>query len=400
MEQGGWYYYYFINQVVGGFIRSMADFFGMELYDRTNEIVIGTYEKAIQHYKNRITEAGEKHAPKFPFISFDPGLDFEPEDRAGRFFYQYPSFENRLSAKSFGPIIYNDGNVQISPVLNRYRGTFEITVWCGSVYELIDLRILTYQFFGGLDRYIYPRNIEGYFILPEELVFYTYDNPYTGQEYQLDWTGSDLSQMLIKNINRNKYVFPFTMTPYVKLTAVGDGAEKFGGADDTISEHRLLVSLEWECQLPTHLAFLSTSLPDPWHKIVFYIDAGAGYHRIQPGTEGIIPMEEIISITDSTGGANATIKTVETRLKQAYNYILTQEDEDKINAGERIPIALLEPLPAFDYVYLKIYAKYGPMTYGLHWELPDIQTVNLLGFNLTSLKKGDVIVISVYENLN
>lgn len=400
MERGEYAYYYFINQVVGGFVRSMADFFGTELYTRSTEVVIGTFEKMVQHYKNRAADGGERHAPKFPFLTFDPGLDFEPEDRAGRFFYQYPNFQVKFASKLFGPVIYDDGNVKISPVLNRYRGTFELTLWCGSVYEVIDMRVLTYQFFGGIDRYIYPRNIEGYFILPEELVFYTYNNPYTKQSYQLNWQGSDLSQILIKNINQNKYTFPFIMRPYVKLVNTSDGAEKFGGAGDEISEHKLFISLEWECEFPTHLIFIATKVPAPWHNIIFEMDVGAGYRRVPPNVEGSIPTEEMLVVGDATSSSGRSIQTVSTRLRNTYNYILTQDDVDILNNGDNPVITLLEPLLEFDPIFLKILGKQGPMNYGLQWILTSAQTIELVGFSLQNLMSaGDTILIAEYERI-
>ena len=42
-------HYYFIHNVIGSLIRGIADSLAFELYPRTTEVVIGTYDKAIQH---------------------------------------------------------------------------------------------------------------------------------------------------------------------------------------------------------------------------------------------------------------------------------------------------------------------------------------------------------------
>ena len=53
-------------------------------------------------------------------------------------------------------------------------------------------------------------------------------------------------------------MFPFYIRPYIKLTGVSDGSEKYGGSGDEISDYRLSVSMEWECSLPTHLIMLAS----------------------------------------------------------------------------------------------------------------------------------------------
>jgi len=140
-------HYRFIHNVIGHFVRGMASFFGNELFDDTQEIVIGTYSKAVQHYQNWTNEAGEKHVPEYPFMTLDPRLDFEPDPLAGRFMYQYPNLDAIHTLKNFGPDLYRDDNIVLGPMLNRYKGSFELILWCRSVYELLDLRVLSYQFF-------------------------------------------------------------------------------------------------------------------------------------------------------------------------------------------------------------------------------------------------------------
>ena len=388
------HYHLYVNQIFGLLFRGLADYFKTDLFPRTNDVIISTYEKAVEHYRNRVDEAGEKHITKFPFITLDPNTDFEPEEHAGRFFYQYPAFEPGFGSKVFGPVIYNDDNITISPVLNRYRGTFDLIVWCGSIYELMDIRFQAFQFFGGYDRYIYPKNIEAFFILPDEFIFYTYNNPYTGESYQLDWEHSDLYRYLIKNINQQKYVFPFVLRPYLKLTAVSDSGEKFGGSSDDISEHRVIISVEWETDIPSHLIFTSKTNPVAWRNVVFSMDMFSGYHKITSGdSDTLISEGELITTIDSETGKSSS---VEIERKITYNYILTQADIDKISSNVNVTIDLNENID--NELYIKVYGKYGFLNSGFHWKLVN-NSVELIAFNLQLLSKDDVLVISCYEEI-
>jgi hypothetical protein len=180
------YHQIYIHNFLSAFFKGTANFFSDVLYDRTKEVVISTYEKHVRHWRTRCKDAGEKLTPKYPYMILDPSLDFAPDPQAGRFFYQYPNFDKATAARMFNPVIYNDGNVRISPVLTRYKGRMDIILYCSSFQELIDYQVLTHQFFGGEDRVIKPVNLESYIILPDEFTSYIYENDYNGQRYSLE----------------------------------------------------------------------------------------------------------------------------------------------------------------------------------------------------------------------
>jgi len=384
------YHHSYINGVMGSFFRGIADFFRTELYPRTTEMIISTYEKGLVHYQKRIETLNENHHPRYPFVTFIPSMDFEPEERAGRFFYGYPAFDNKFALEQFGPVLYNDDNVKISPVLNRYKGRFEVMMWCSSVYEAMDYRVLAYQFFGGIGRPIYPKNIEGYFILPDELVTYHYTNDFTGESYDLDWeNNTPVTTKLIKNINQNKYVFPFSMTPHITLTGISDGSESYG-ADD-LSEQRLSLELEWEGMIPTHFIFQHTHLPKSAKKFEFQITSGFNYVQ---ATGGSTAEEIMVSIYDST---NETFERVDAVYKDVFNYIITQDDSDAItidNDDIVIDLGVTVEKPQF----IQVFGKYGKMKRSFHWELEDNHNVVLIGPGIDRLDEGDVISIIIYED--
>lgn len=382
-------HYVFINNVFGAMFRGIADFFRREMFPRSKDLVIGTYYKAVQHYTTIINKAGPKHGSRYPFISMDPRIDFEPDDPSGRFLHGYPNFERRFAARLYKPDIYSDDNVTISPVLNRYKGTIELILWCSSIFETIDYRTWIYQFFGGMGRPIQPKVINTFYILPDEFYYFTHDNPYTEQTYQLDWTNETTEARLIKNINKNKYVFPFDLVPRITLMSVGDGSEKYG-AGDTLGEHRIDVELEWECSLPTHLVLLSQNLPT-YDRFIFEVESGGQYVKALEGTGDYAP-DSFIGIGTTTDTTSPT--TVDLVYDQEYSYILTSDDIAKINNEEDVEITLLDPLS--DTKYVRVYAKHGQMEQGDHFDVT-LNTITLRGFAISQLEEGDVISIIYYK---
>lgn len=385
-------HYVFINNVIGRLVESYASFFKNQLFDRSTEVVIGTYEKAVQLFNNRRTEAGsagEKFHPKFPFITFDPGLDFEPEERAGKFFYQYPHHMARYASQEFKPAIYEDDNLIIGPVLNRYKGRLEMILWCSSVYEQIDYRMMLYQFFGGIGRQITPRTIEGYIILPDNFVYYTYTNKFKGITYELDWSGTSVGVTLVKNINRDKYVFPFKVTPWLTLTDVSDGSEKYG-ADD-ISDWRLTASMEWECSIPTHLVMHAYQIPEQIYKSTFEMDSG--FHWVDATDDPSAPQTRTVSITDDEG----IPRTHDIKYHSAYNYILTESDKTTLEAENNITITLPVAIDIPD--YLLVYSKYGRLYERYHWKRNEtnVTDIEIIGYGVSGFEKDDILTFVVYE---
>lgn len=382
------HHHHFINGTMGAFFQGIADFFNTQLFDRSNEIIISTYEKAVQHYKKRIQDLQEHHHPKYPFISFDPALDFEPDERAGRFLWQYPQFSRQLAMNMFEPVIYNDRNVTIAPVLNRYKGRFELIIWCGSVYEYLDYRIMAYQFFGGSDRPISPKNIEAYFILPNDVVTQSVDNKFTKESYQLDWANTNVSVALIKNINTNKYVFPFALRPQIKLTGVSDGSDKYGS--DDLAEWRLSIEMEWECDIPTHLISETRNMPLANNSLSFEIEFGCIY---VDDIEEVAPRDIMLSITDSTTG-NSERKTI--TFKESVIYTLTDNDIDSINDDEDIYIDFTTLVLGEE--YLRIYSRFGKLIARYNWDLEDSHTIRLISSTIDNLEAGNLVTIVIYKD--
>jgi hypothetical protein len=417
------YHHYFINNTIGAIVRGFADYFGNTFFERTQDIVIATYDKGVEHFRNRKNFAGEKMSPKYPFIVVDPQLDFEPDPQAGRFFWGYPQFMGTLAAQMITPPVYEDENVLIGPVLNRYKGRIDIIVWAGSVYQLIDYRMLAYQMFGGLDRPTYPTTINGYIVLPDEVISYNYSNRYTGSSYSLDWESNRAKVVLVKNINKNRMVYPFKIYPSLKLTDVGDGSEKYGGSGDELSNHRLNLSFEWECSIPVHLGLIATKHPDYSTKpmpnglggllekeVDMYMDMSVGYEFRIPfmnpetgeydrHTNVSQYIFETYSSIDSTSATGRDVWSDTLVYKDRYNYTLTQADHDAIH-DETEPLNFLVYLPmdCTDPYTLRVYGKYGPLIRDHHWKVVGNGIVEFLGWQMVNMQVGDNIWFAVYES--
>jgi hypothetical protein len=389
-------HYQYIHNIFGCFVNSMAEFFSTELYPDTKEVVIGTYHKAIQHYKKFREEGGENHTLRYPLLIFDPMLDFEPEEFTGRFFHAYPNYsQKKLAAKLWGPAFYKDDNIEITPVLNRYKGTFQVSVLCRSVYEAIDLKFLTLQFFGGKDRIIYPKNVNGYFILPNSFLYHEYNNPYTEETYTLDWENYketvDLDPkaelILIKTINQEKWVYPFSIQPWLILRDVSDGGEKYGGED--LSEYRLVMDIEWECNLPTHLVMISDMQPNQSPRGFFEIHTDIAYkdHYGNPIEDTTIHIH---------GNDENDIASFDLQYLIRWEYLVTADDVSNINSGQNIAITLPREVTSNEYVVL--FRRTGKMERAYEYtHTPPSDEVTLINISLNGkLTENEIITIVVY----
>jgi hypothetical protein len=407
MDQKYICHHYFINNVMSRMVRGIAEYFGNEFFDRSQEIVISTYEKAVQHFAQRLKEGGgEKHAPRYPFVVFDPGMDFEPDPQAGRFFHGYPNFQGAFAVRLIKPYIYEDDNMVIAPVLNRYKGRFELIVWCSSVYELMDFRMLAIQMFGGHERIIYPRNILGQIIIPDEILGFEYNNPYTQTTYNIDWDANKSEVNLIKNINQNKMIYPFDFRPWIKMTDISDGSEKYGGSGDELSEYRLNINLEWECSLPTHISLLATK--EPIFDTIIEINLDVGFSSkcefVDPITGKIVntinlAKDTITHYVQNTEDPEYTYDW--SYYKDKYKYTLSQMDVDSINRQDfgTVYFTLDKPIQKLNQV--RVYSKYGPMKRNSQWNLTQNGTrIELVPVELeNAFDAGDEIWVATYENV-
>lgn len=392
-------HHYYINNFFGEFIRSCAEYFKDNWFPDREDLIISTYHKAIEKYRNRKNKGGERWSPKCPFMVVNPDLNLSPTDGFGKLFHNYPNYNTKLASTLYGPVVYQDDNVKVTPVVNQYRGSMEVILFDSSIYQLIDSTFILNQFFSGQNRYITPTNITGYYVLPDEMLLYEYNNPYTGESYVLDWEtySEDTTTKLIKNINQNKWVYPFTVKPRFSLTSVSDGSSKYGNEGDDLFEARLVANIDWECMLPTHLVLFASTLPVPCH--FFQMDIAVNFQytmaSVQANNNVVAPTEFGVLIKDTLSSDFGRTRML--YYKRCYNYTITSNDYDNIQDENNIDIDIGEQLP--DCEYLKIYGKYGELERDKHWKLlVDNQTVRLIGFNLKGLSTNNILSFMIYSD--
>jgi len=243
-------YNFFINNCIGSFYRGTLDWFAEEIYSRISYKVLGTYDKSVEYFNKVLANGRETDKPLRPSLSLDPTYDFEPATIGGRFLWQagdyLSGFSKRLFEKYEG---FEDQHISLVPMFSRYSGQFELLFWLESVYELLDVRVMLFQYSGGLNRLMRPEMFETYLILPDEINDYTIPD---GEAIKIDWAESDRFLKNIKNINQNKYVMPILLTPVYRFTAVTDTTEKYGA--DNVADYKLSVTVEYEVDIPTSIA--------------------------------------------------------------------------------------------------------------------------------------------------
>ena len=392
----------YINKTFSSFVSALATYIKTGLLPNSGDIIISTYEKAVEHFRNQKRLGRTNWAPAYPFTVITPNMDTQPVEIAGRFFHGYPNFSNELAFKLYDPPIYQDSNVIIKPVLNRYKGTIDLHIWCSSIYELIDYQVMLYQLFGGLERYIYPCNVTSLLTIPEEFITYNYSNPYDGTSYHLDWSSSTVSEQLIKNINSTDMSFPFTITPYMKLTAINAENTLAGGAGDELSNYKLTCSIEWETSLPTHLLMKATALPMVCKNL--QMDINIGYQFITVDSVTSVPTKIPVALEKMTVYNNDTSTNLmdkrDYRYKTAFVYTFTPTDASNfVPGGNPITINFPPGIIVDQCIAVEVYGRYGKLSRDFHWSLESNSSINIVSFNMVNMKAGNYLTIVLYESV-
>jgi len=413
--------HYYVNNWFKALSSGLADFFTTEVFDRVGkqgDVVLSTYNAAIQRIKQN---ANNDKIIKYPFIIFTPNTDVEPDPIMGRLLANYPRYFNGAIESPLAPIIYEDNFVKVILVYNRYVGSFDVNILCSSFDEMIDFKIAAIQLFGGSMRYSKPTTVDGILVLPDELRYYEYVNPYysnyhPNQEltYQLDWDSNyaKSNELVIKNINQEKRVFVFPLNPLIRLKNVAEDYGKFGNEGDAVHEYRLQLSFDWEASVPCHLVALDIKTPIGMKTYPNYIptytvdlDLNFNYRLPVPDIDNnsiiyILAAREIV-FEQLVQTDSSTVNT-ENIIYECYDkflYTLSEQDIESFNNQKNVDIPIsIENININSHDYkLRLYGKYGLLTPEFHWFIKDDTTISLVGMNMIKLKPGDVVWIVVYK---
>ena len=295
--------------------------------------------------------------PQVSALILNPSGEFNTAEAlaGGKQLWRFPNLAPGLATKLFEPI-YTDDNIEVNVCFSRFRGEIELIMLLRSFYEYCDLRVLLIQIFGGMERWIYPKWFNTFIIVEDDVWNYIYENEITGESYTIDWMNKGASSKLVKTTNRNEHIYPVRIKPLFKLTAMGDGSEKYGGTD-SLPEWKLTATLEYEVEIPTFMTIMSDVLrtinsPPP----IFKLNVSSAYSEYSDFTA------DIPEKTIRADGFEIDYKT-------RYFHQIT---DDQLDSTSNIEIELSEQVKSTDDMdsYI-ITTKYGPLKYGKHFRFKD-----------------------------
>lgn len=390
--------YWYVHNVFANFFKDFMDYMSKHLYPRFEYTVIGTYDKAVEYIMKECQYGREVSKPMLPALILNPSGDFDLADAntGGHQLWRFPNLAPGMVKYIYDPI-YKDENVQITVGFMRIKGDIELLMLLNSFYEYCDLRMLMLQIFGGYERWIYPQFFNTFIILPEEVVNYEYNNPYTGQRYTLDWERYGAYRHLVKTINKEELVIPCNIKPTYKLNGFSDPSNRYGGAD-AMADWRLGATINYELEVPAWIITQSDYLTED---INIYINTGSAYsaYDYSQFNEGVPFFKQrylyhIIDATNDviiTGNCNEVTKP-SLEFNARYYYTVTQSDIDSTsNLIIDIPEEILDP----DFVAVN--SKYGQMTYGDHYLLQGSGKEVSINRDTVDLELNMIIEIYTYK---
>jgi len=392
--------YFFVHNVYANFFKDVLDYFGIHLYNRFEHQVVATYDKAVEYLQKKAQYGREVDKPQLPAIVLNPSGEFDWADAntTGHQLWRFPNLMPGMISRLYDPI-YQDEHIIVNAGFLRVKGTIEILMLLNSFYEYCDLRMLLMLVFGGFDRWIYPQYFNTFLVLPEEFVNFTYDNEYTGVNYQIDWTSAGAYNTLVKSTARDELVLPVNIKPIFKLASLSDNSERYGGVDK-LADWRLIASIEYELEIPSFLVLETDYLIK---SVDIEIRSGSGYYLTEqdvPVNRSLYEAEYYWGIDETSNNfvdIDATCVTTfqgELVFKTRYYHIVdsaeaASEDDVIINLPERI----------LNYKLLMIKSGNNFMDYGDHYNIINNGDQLLIRHDTVPLTVGMVLELYVYERI-
>ena len=353
---------FFVHNVFGNFFRGVLDWFGDDFYPRFNYKVIGTYDKSVEFFNKKKELGHEVDTNLLPSVTLDPNLDFSPEERAGRFLWQYVTLDPGLGFRLNNYIDLKEQDITITPVFTRYQGTFELIFWMSSVYELLDFRTMLLQFCGGFSRWIRPKYFWSYIILPDEIDQFRDD-----KNIPIDWGNTNCTMILIDTIKKYKRAVPLALDAIWKLDSFNDNSTKYGG--DKIAEYKLSATFTYECNVPTYMV-LNTKVGGT---LVLGFSLGKVFTKY--------PLASPIKILNKSAEVDNSLSTLVNKSMEFYR--INPKQTDEIKFVEFHKETLIYP-KAEDFI------AWCSITKGKIVHVKD-------GMKYEDVQKGDIIFFEVYK---
>ena len=398
--------YHFIHNVFGHFFKDMLDYFSTTLYPRFEYRVVGTYDKAVEYLAKRAQYERETDQPLLPALVLNPSGEFSPADgnAGGRQLWRFPNLAPSMIKRLFDPI-YQDDHVIMHAGFIRIKGEFELIMLLNSFYEYCDLRLMMINYFGGMDRIIYPQFFSSFIILPDSFLSYEYSNEYTGTTYNIDWSTANASNQLVRSTAKNEVVLPLNIKPQISLVSMSDASNRYGGPDK-IAEWRLTSTVNYEIEIPNYLILESDYLAEKINLELRYGSAFSAYNDYQP------PVNRQIYNYHWDWGLDATANTDITYLDPSDatceidnigDYVFKTRYFHEVTTADAAQQTYLDiPLPETitDRLMLIVNSRHGALDYGDHFLIVNNGNTLRIKMANVSLSEGWFLELYVYEDIN
>ncbi len=398
------YIYTFIHNVYADFFRDMLEYFSAYLYPRFEHTVMGTFDKAVEYLTKGEQYDREMDMPMKSALILNPTGEFTIAEgnAGGKQLWRFPNLAPGFAPRLFDPV-YQDANVKVSPGFLRIKGEVELIMMVDSFYEYCDLRMLLLNIFGGTDRPIEPEFFTSFIILGSSILNYHYSNPYTGLNYNLDWSGAGASQTLVKTTGRNEMVLPVKIKPQITLSSLSDASTRYGGPD-SLPEWRLNATLNYEVELPTWLILESDYLAEHIRLEVRYGSAFSEYDLTQspPINRQFYSYDwdwgldetshSTLNLRDSTSCEPYVTDAV---FSTRYYYVITQAEIDSTSSTINITI----PETVSNRNFLMVWSYAGEMSYKDHYDIIDSGTTLAIRKDTVNLRSRQIIELYMYKEI-
>lgn len=398
--------YHFIHNVFGHFFKDMLDYFSTTLYPRFEYRVVGTYDKAVEYLAKRAQYDRETDQPLLPALILNPSGDFSPAEGSagGKQLWRYPNLAPTMIKRLFNPI-YQDDHLIMHAGFIRIKGEFELIMMLNSFYEYCDLRLMMINYFGGLDRIIYPRFFSSFIILPDSFLTYEYSNEYTGVTYNIDWTTSNSSNQLVRSTARNEVVLPLNIKPQISLVSMADASNRYGGPDK-IADWRLTSTINYEIEMPNYLILESDYLAENVNLELRYGSAYSAYNDYQPPDNRQLYNYHWDWGLDSTSNSGVTYldaSDATCEIDNVGDYVFKTRyfhEVTAVDAAQETYLDITIPEQITNRLMLIVNSRYGELNYGDHFLI--INSGNTLRIKMANvtLEKGWFLELFIYEDLN
>ena len=235
---------------LGSFARAFRDYIYYQVYRGFQGIIFGSYNRAIQSYLQRmkIDNTGDNLVDiGLPLFNYTFQID-NPDDKLDLPWRNTTYFPG--AARVLYPSFYIDDDFELKVVYRRLKGTINMNIYCSSEAEQLDIQMLMYDGFRGLNTFS-SAQIRAMTVLPDSLLFI--DNH--GRRITKALTSNKISKAFIPSINSTQYYIYNNITAILNLNSLSNSNNYYGGTG--LPDYTLTGTVNFELDIPSYVMCLA-----------------------------------------------------------------------------------------------------------------------------------------------